>query len=362
MMETATNPVISVIIPVRNEVRFIDRCLESIFAADPVPGGIEVIVVDGVSKDGTQHILDDWARRQPNLRILNNPPGIVPTGMNVGIRAARGEWVVRVDAHSEYPRDYLMRCLETSRRTGMDNVGGVVVTMPGDGGRQARLVQAVTTHAFGVGDSGFRIGAAAGRADTVPYGCYRREVFSRIGLYDERLVRNQDYELNARLRKAGGSIWRDPAMRIIYYNQRTLGGLFRQALVTGQWNPWMWYVAPYSFRWRHAVPAVFVAALLGALLLACLAPVLGQLAVGGVLTPYLSMALAASVQQSKRYGGWMFPLLPVVFCSYHVAYGLGALLGICMLVMRLAPVQHLSEPWPGAGAYRAWPLQANADR
>jgi hypothetical protein len=234
--------------------------------------------------------------------------------------------------------------------------------MPGDDSGQARLVQAVTTHAFGVGNSGFRIGAGAGLADTVPYGCYRREVFSRIGLYDERLVRNQDYEFNARLRKAGGAIWRDPRIRILYYNQSTLKGLLRQALVTGQWSPWMWYVAPYALRWRHAAPAAFVAALLGALLLAWLVPVLGQVALGGMLAPYLSMALVASLQQSRRYGAWMLPWLPMVFGAYHVAYGLGALWGVCMLAMRLAPVQRLSEPWPGAGAYRAWPLPANADR
>jgi glycosyltransferase involved in cell wall biosynthesis len=327
-----------------------------------VPGGVEVIVVDGMSDDGTRQILDNWARREPNLRILNNQQAIVPTAMNIGIRAARGEWVVRVDAHSEYPPDYFVRCVEVSRRTGLENVGGIVITMPGDGSRQARLVQAVTTHAFGVGNSGFRIGAVEGRADTVPYGCYRRQVFSRIGFYDERLMRNQDYELNARLRKAGGAIWRDPAIRITYYNQRTLKGLLRQARVTGQWNPWMWYVAPYSFRWRHAAPAAFVAALFGALSLAYAAPQLGQLALAGMLAPYLSVALAASLQQAKRYGEWMFPWLAMVFAAYHVAYGLGALWGICMLIMRVAPVQRLSEPWPGAGAYRAWPLQANEDR
>jgi glycosyltransferase involved in cell wall biosynthesis len=362
MMATGPGPVVSVIIPVRNEVRFIGRCLESIFAAEAVPGGIEVIVVDGMSDDGTRRILDDWARRQPQLRILDNPRGIVPTAMNIGIRAALGEWVVRVDAHSEYPSDYLIRCLEISRRTSMDNVGGMVVTMPGDNSSQARLVQAVTTHVFGVGNSGFRIGTAAGRADTVPYGCYRREVFSRIGLYDERLVRNQDYELNARLRKAGGSIWRDPAIRIVYYNQSTLKGLLRQALVTGEWNPWMWYVAPYSFRWRHATPAGFVAAVLGVLLITTFAPLLGPLMLTGLLAPYFSVAVVASLQQSRRYGGWMLPWLPIVFGAYHVAYGLGTLWGIGMLAMYLAPVQRLSEPWPGAGAYRAWPLQASVDR
>jgi hypothetical protein len=220
----------------------------------------------------------------------------------------------------------------------------------------------VTTHLFGVGNSGFRIGARAGKADTVPYGCYRREVFARIGLYDERLVRNQDYELNARLRKAGGTIWRDPAIRILYYNQGTLKGLLRQAVVTGQWNPWMWYVAPYSFAWRHAAPAAFVGALLGVLLLALFTPSLGWPVAGVVFVPYLLATLTASVQQAARYGRWMLPLLPGVFWAYHVTYGLGALRGICLLAIRRTPVQRASEPWPGAGAYRAWPLHAKVER
>jgi GT2 family glycosyltransferase len=294
--------------------------------------------------------------------MLDNPQRIVPTAMNIGIRAARGQWIIRIDAHSEYPADYLTRCLEMSRQTRMDNVGGSVVTMPGDDGAQGSLVQALTTHSFGVGNSGFRIGASAGKADTVPYGCYRRELFDRIGLYDERLVRNQDYELNARLRRAGGSIWYDPGIRIRYYNQGTLKGLLRQALVTGQWNSWMWYVAPYSVAWRHVAPAAFVSGLLGAVLLLFLAPLLGWLALGVALLPYFAAGVVASFQQSRRYGRWMFPCLPLLFFVYHMAYGLGELWGICLLGVRRAPVQRACEPWPGAGAYRAWPLQANANR
>ncbi len=361
MIDGGVDPLVSIVVPTRNEASFIDRCLRSIFAAAPAPSDVEIIVVDGMSEDGTRRILADWADR-PNLKVLDNPQRIVPTAMNIGIRAARGKWIMRIDAHAEYPPDYLDRCLAISRQTGMDNVGGVVVTLPRDESCQARLVQAVTTHPFGVGNSGFRTGAPAGQADTVPYGCYRREVFSRIGLYDERLVRNQDYELNARLRKAGGAIWRDPAIRILYYNQSTVTGLLRQALVTGQWNPWMWYVAPYSFAWRHAAPAAFVGALLGAFLLALSVPGLALVSAGVVLVPYWLATFAASFQQSSRHGRWMLPCLPPVFWAYHLAYGLGALWGICLLGVRRAPVQHASEPWPGAGAYRAWPLPANADR
>jgi glycosyltransferase involved in cell wall biosynthesis len=361
MTETPFGPTVSVIIPVRNEARFLDRCLHSVFDADPVPGGMEVVVVDGMSEDGTREILADWARRQPGLRVLDNPRRVVPTAMNIGIRGTRGRWIIRIDAHSEYSADYFKRCLEVSSRTGMDNVGGSIVTMPGNDGGQGQLVQALTTHRFGVGNSGFRTGAAAGLADTVPFGCYRREVFGRIGLYDERLVRNQDYELNARLRRAGGHIWREPEIRILYYNQGTVKGLLRQALVNGQWNSWMWYVAPYSFAWRHAAPVAFVGALIGALLFSIFAPLPGKLALGVLLVPYVLIALGASFHQSRRYGRWMFPWLPPLFLGYHVAYGLGALWGICRLGLRLAPVQRLAEPWPGAGAYRAWPLHANTN-
>jgi glycosyltransferase involved in cell wall biosynthesis len=361
MTAPPADPIVSVVIPTRNEIRFIDRCLRSIFSADPVPGTMEVIVVDGMSEDGTRAILAEWARRQPNLLILDNPQRIVPTAMNIGIRAARGQWIIRIDAHSEFPSDYLKRCLDLSKRTGMDNVGGSVVTLPGSESRAARLIQALTTHSFGVGNSGFRIGARAGRADTVPFGCYRRAIFRRIGFYDERLVRNQDYELNARLIKAGGTIWRDPEIQIRYYNQSTFKGLLLQAFTTGQWNPWTWYVAPYAFAWRHAVPVVFVSAFLGALLLGLFRSALGPLAVGAMLVPYGVIAVAASFQQSRRYGLWMLPCLPFLFCAYHTAYGLGGLWGVCLLGMHRARVQAQHEPWPGAGAYRAWPLQANRD-
>jgi len=347
---------ISVIIPVRNEARFIGRCLHSVFSADPVPGGMEVLVVDGMSNDGTREILTDWCRKQPTLRVLDNPKHVVPTAMNIGIRAARGKWIIRLDAHSEYLANYLSLCLETSQRTGADNVGGDVITLSRNKDLQGKLVQALTTHPFGVGNSGFRIRASEGPADTVPYGCYRQEVFERIGLYDERLVRNQDYELNRRLLKSGGSIWRNPEIQVRYYNQGSVKGLLQQSWVTGQWNPWMWYIAPYSFAWRHAVPLAFVG-FLAASLSSLLSPQVGIAAFALILVPYFILAFFSSLQQSSHHGGWMLPLLPFLFLIYHLSYGLGGLWGICRLLVKRTPVQLVSEPWPGAGSYRAWPMR-----
>ena len=343
MNKPNNSPLVSVIIPARNEASFMDQCLRSVFSADPVAGGFEVLVVDGMSMDGTRQILADWCQKQNNLRVLDNPLGIVPSAMNIGISAARGQWIIRLDAHSEYPADYFVRCLETSRRTSADNVGGAVISVALNESVQGKIVRALTTHWFGVGNSAPRTKAREGWTDTVPFGCYRREVFSRIGLYDERLVRNQDYELNRRLLKTGGRIWYDPAIQILYYNQSSLRGLFRQAFGTGQWNPWMWFVAPYSFAWRHAVPTAFVGALLFASLLFLMTPSVASTLFTAMLIPYLLLALSASFHQASRYGACVFLTLPGLFFSYHVIYGLGGLWGLCLLLTRRSPVQ-LTSP------------------
>jgi glycosyltransferase involved in cell wall biosynthesis len=314
---------------------------------------MEVLVVDGMSTDGTREKVAGWCAQRPELRMLDNPRRIVPTAMNIGIRAARGRWIARLDAHTEYAADYLTRCLETIARTAADNVGGCITTLTSDDTLQGRLVRALTTHRFGVGNAGFRVGAREGKADTVVFGCFRREIFERVGMYDERLVRNQDYELNRRIIKAGGTIWHNPAIGARYFNQPSIIGLLRQAFGTGQWNVWMWYLAPYSFAWRHAIPLMFVIGLLGALLLLLASSNIGLAALVALLAPYFALAVYSSVQQARRYGIWMAPILPFMFFAYHASYGAGSLWGILMLAMRKSPVQSSAEPWAGEGLQRS---------
>jgi len=331
-------PTVSIIIPCRNESKFIDKCLNSVFSFDPVQGGMEVIVVDGMSDDGTRDILSKWMNHHPSLKLLDNPKRIVPTAMNIGLRVAKGDWIVRLDAHADYPKDYLRLCLETSQHTGAENVGGVFKTLARDDSAQAMLVQALTTHRFGVGNADFRLNASEGPADTVPYGCYRREVFNRIGFYDERLVRNQDYEFNRRLLRTGGHIWLNPKIQVCYYNQGSILGLFRQAFFTAQWNTWMWYVAPYALALRHLIPALFVLSLIGSTFLFKFSP-FGILLFGVITSLYVLFSFVASIQQSLRYGWWMVPLLPFLFLVYHTIYGLGTLWGALRLILRDSPVQ-----------------------
>lgn len=348
---------ISILIPCFNEEKYIAECLRSALAFElPEDQRIEVLVLDGRSIDGTCRLVEAVAAEDARVRLLDNPKRIQSCGLNLGIRQARGEWIMRLDAHTHYPADYLRLCYETARQTGADNVGGVCITHPGGAGYQAQLVQALTTHRFGVGNSGFRTGAKAGPRDTVPFGFFRREVFDRVGYFDERLVRTQDYEFNRRLRAAGGRIYLNPAIRSSYFN---LPGLVlflkKQLLRQGPYNAFMWYLAPYSFAPRHAVTCCFALFFWGGLALSLVSrPNLWLFL--SVMALYTGLGLFAAAQQARRYGFWRHVVsLPAGFFLFHLFHGTGVLLGLVQLACRVAPVQQAGEPWSGAGKSRAWP-------
>jgi glycosyltransferase involved in cell wall biosynthesis len=282
--------------------------------------------------------------------------GIQSAALNRALRRGDSEYVLRLDAHSLYPRDYLARCVSVSRETMADNVGGVVITRPGSSGFQGKLVQAISTHWFGVGNSGFRLGAKPGPADTVPYGFFRRTIFERIGYFDERLVRAQDYEFNRRIIASGGTVWLDPRIEVFYYNMPDLWSFYRkQILREGCYNAYLWYLAPHAFAFRHGVSGAFA----GAVLAGCLGSLLTPLIVLpflGMMILYFLLAALASLQQARRYRMPSLALaLPFCFFLFHFSHGLGVLWGLLKLCAGIAPVQRIPEPWPGAGRFRAWP-------
>jgi hypothetical protein len=197
------------------------------------------------------------------------------------------------------------------------------------------------------------VGGHEGPADTVAFGCFRREVFDEVGLFDERLIRNQDYEFNCRLARAGKRVWLNPAIQAKYYNQGTIAGLLGQAAFTGKWNPWMWYVAPYAFSYRHSIPVAAIIAGISAAAMS-FASYVGRMFLASLLLLYVVAAVVSAFQQARRYGWWMLPLLPFLFLCYHTAYGLGTLWGAARLLIGATPVQKVREPWPGANRFRAW--------
>src|SRR5689334_18148262 len=293
---------VSILIPCYQERNFIRACLESVLSFELPPGtSIEILVLDGMSTDGTRDIVTEMSAMDARIRLIDNRNRTQSAALNLGIPMSTAEYIMRLDAHSVYPNDYLQQCLETAVRTGADNTGGAVATLRRGEGYQSALVQALTTHKFGVGDSGFRTDAPEGPSDTVPYGFFKREIFSRVGFFDERLLRAQDYEMNRRIGAAGGKIWLNPAIRVHYYQQPTLSAFIRKQIVhEAPYNAYMWYLAPYAFALRHAVTGVFAAGFIAGLFLSPFSPVV-RVAFLTVMALYFLLALASGIQQALRY-------------------------------------------------------------
>lgn len=326
--QSVSSPFVSIVVPCRNESRFIGQCLDSILANDYDAGRMEVLVVDGASDDGTQDVVLDYARRDPRVRLLHNARRITPAALNVGIRAASGEVIMRMDAHNEYPSTYVSSLVHWLERSGADNVGGIWITRPSAESAVARAIAVGLSHPFGVGNSYFRIGSTDPRwVDNVPFGCYRRAVFDKIGLFDEDLVRNQDDELNLRLVRSGGRILLVPSIVSYYHARGTLQKLARMNYQYGYFKPLVIRKIGAVMTVRQVVPATFVLSLLSS---ALMAPVSGvaTAAFWTILGAYTLASAGSAVGTARRDGLRPAAALMAVFPVMHVAYGVGFLRGI----------------------------------
>src|SRR6266550_1081136 len=296
-MQTSTQPLVSVVLPCRNEAAHIEDCIQSILAQDPPEGGMEIIAADGMSTDGTRAYLDEMAQRHAQLRVLSNPGRIVSTGLNAAIRAARGEIIVRMDAHTTYAPDYVRQCLAVLNETGADNVGGPMRTRAETFMEEA--IRAVFHCAWAVGGARSHAPDYEGLVDTVIYGCWRKSVFDEVGLFDEELVRNQDDEHNLRIARSGGRIYQSPRIRSWYHVRGSLAALFRQYMQYGYWKVLVIrkHQVPASFR--HLVPGTFVGCLcvLAALGLFWSPALWGAV---GLAVLYAAAALAVSLVTAAR--------------------------------------------------------------
>jgi succinoglycan biosynthesis protein ExoA len=329
-------PAVSIVVPCRNEADHIETALESILVQEQPPGGFEVIVADGMSDDGTRGILFKLAKDNSRIRIIDNPGGIVSTGLNAAIRLARGSIIVRMDAHTSYAPDYIRQCVKLLAETAADNVGGPART------EAVNYMQSVICAAyhspFSVGGARFHDVEYEGEVDTVPYGCWPREVFSRVGLFDEELVRNQDDEFNLRLKRGGGRIWQSPSIRSWYRPRESLSALFRQYMQYGYWKVRLIQKHKLPASFRHLVPGFFVMVLI----LLPLFAVWWSFAAWawlGLSATYLTASVVASLFAAKKHGWNLLPLLPIVFGCYHLSYGFGFVHGVLdFLILRRRPV------------------------
>jgi succinoglycan biosynthesis protein ExoA len=333
-MQPSENVQVSVIVACRNERKTIHNLLDSICRQSLGGAKIEVLIADGMSDDGTRQILELYRRIVLPLRVIDNLDKIVSAGLNAAIRAARGEFIIRMDAHSEYARDYIRRCLEGLDETEADNVGGPALTCAD--GYLGRAIAFAYHSGFACGGAKFHDAEYEGYVDTVPYGCWRKSTLERIGLFDESLTRNQDDELNLRLIASGGKIWQSPKIVSWYRPRASLTALFRQYFQYGFWKVSVIRKHGKPASWRHVIPGTCL--LIGALLLvgAVGATLSGSAwwksvfvtVSAGLAGLYLAVSTGAAFLVARRQGWHFLPVLPIIFATYHYSYGLGFLLGL----------------------------------
>jgi glycosyltransferase involved in cell wall biosynthesis len=326
-------PLVSIIIPCRNEEKYIGKCLDSILKQDYPKERIEVLVIDGMSEDRTRKIVEDYSPKFSLIEILENPNKFTPFGLNIGVKNAKGEIIIRIDAHATYLKDYISKCIEYLQKYNADNVGGVLMTKSGANTFFAKAIALALSYSFGAGDSYFRTGVKRPKwVDTVFGGCYKKEVFQKIGLFNENLVRSQDLEFNLRLKKAGGKILLVPNIVSYYYPKSNLKDFFIHNFEDGIWVIFPLKLVKIPFRLRHYIPFIFVLSLLGTGILGILLPVFLWLFLF-ILGLYFSVSIYFSIKISAKEKDVRFLfLLPVVFVTRHIGYGLGSIWGLMKLL------------------------------
>jgi glycosyltransferase involved in cell wall biosynthesis len=322
-------PMVSMVVVCRNESKWISRCLDSVVENDYPADRVEILVVDGDSEDGTQEILLQYASRYPRIRLLRNEGRFLPLGLNIGIRAARGEIIMKVDGHSEYPANYISACVHHLVRSGAANVGGGFDGVPGSDTLFARAAAKVLFSEFGSGNSRYRFSTGQPMwADTAYSGCYWKKSLLEVGLYDEAIRRSEDINLNCKLRAIGGRTLLVPTIRVKYHVRAAFRQFCRHALSNGYWVTFPAIAKGTRFSLRHFAPLAFVTSLL-ALAALCFSYPTARIAMAVTAAGYIACALTAAVLVWRdRPSPGVVLTTAFTYGTYHTLYGLGSLVGL----------------------------------
>ncbi len=323
---------VSVIIPAYNEQNYIQQAIESLLANDYPRENLEIIVIDGNSTDQTAQIVKNLQKKHPNIKLLHNPGRITPISLNMGIRAAKGQIIIRADAHALYPENYISTLVTWLERLKAANVGGVFSVLP-EKTPPARAIATILSSVFGVGNALYRLKNSGEpvEVDTVPYGCWNREIFNKTGYFNEQLARNQDIELNKRIKQAGGKIFLLPWLKIFYIPRKNFSQFIRYAFKTGLWNILtVFYTKTVkSLSLRHFVPLFFTLSLIFLPLAAIFYRIFLYLLVAELVT-YFALAAYFAFKDSKKFAANPLLVIPGFFL-WHFFYGLGELSALARL-------------------------------
>lgn len=323
---------ISVICPTLNEEKYIVACIDSLEQQDIEKAEIEVIFVDGLSTDRTRDIIKAHQKYHIWMKLIDNPKRIVPCAMNIGIKNAKGNIIIRIDAHATFPANYISELVRNLKSLNADNVGALIETLPVNESIEAKSIATALSSSFGMGNSYFRVGAKKiMEVDTVPFGCFRREVFDKIGLYDEELIRNQDDELNARIIKNGGKIFLLPHLVIKYFARDSIKKTRKMFYQYGLYKPLVNKKLGSPATIRQFFPLLFVLGIFCGFILSFIHPVFIYIYVSTLLI-YLMCAIYFGMKDSKDRKEIFY--LPYVYANIHTAYGWGYLVGIYNILMK----------------------------
>jgi len=317
---------ISIIIPILNEEKYIKDCLDSIIESDFQKDKMEVLLVDGGSIDKTREIIKEYQTKYPFFKLFYNPQKIAPVAMNIGIKNSNGDFIFIISAHAKYSKNYFSSLVNYCKSLKADCVGPLLITDVKNKTLTSNAIKNVLSDKFGVG-SAFRSGVSEIKeVDTVPFGCYKKEIFNKIGFYDERLVRNQDIELNKRLKRNGGKIYLIPEIKCTYYARETYKQLAKNNFNNGLWNILTAYYTKSfsSLSIRHFIPLIFVLTLIVSFLLGFFNKLFFYLFLV-ILFSYLSIISLRSFQ-IKKNTTFIHQLLS--FLVLHFSYGIGEIVGI----------------------------------
>lgn len=320
---------LSVICPIYNEEKYIAQCIESLLLQDYPKDDLEILFVDGMSTDKTREIISKYTSQYPFIKMLNNPKKIVPYAMNTGIQASKGEIIIRLDGHVEYPTNYFSALVKNLKELDADNVGALCETLPcGPSSKELAIAEALSS-SFGMGNSYFRIGCdEVKQVDTVPFGCFKREVFDKVGLYDNELIRNQDDELNGRIIKNGGKIYLIPSIVTKYFARDKISKVRKMFYQYGLYKPLVNKKLGAPATVRQFFPLVFVLGLIIGAILSCLNWVIAAMYFT-VIMLYLFLAYYFTFKSVKKTNKIsLFIYQPLVYLTIHLSYGWGYLVGI----------------------------------
>lgn len=320
--------IVSVIIPVYNEERYIENCIQSLLEQDYPQNKMEFLFLDGRSTDKTVQIIDTFLEQYSSLiRIIENPNRTQSYAMNIGIMEAKGKYILRLDAHADYDKHYISECVRLLETGLYQNVGGVADTKARS--KFGEVVALMMSSRFGVGNSQFRTSDMEGPVDTVPFGAFSKDYLVSLGGFDERLNRNEDNEINYRIRKNGGVVYLSPKIRFTYYCRDTLKGILSMAFQNGKWTLIASRLCPGSMSLRHLIPLLFVLSIIALIVLDHFFAV-SYLLLMLELALYFSLALLFSIKTKADFK--MILQLLLLFPAFHISYGCGSIFGIITVI------------------------------